>query len=459
MGSDSDSVVKQINRINNSVNNNRRGKTGGGPIRTSQVRQKSKGYGKNPGPSKTVVRPQELSRIAISGTRNYRKSNSRRKSASGRRRKSWISPIALIMAGVIAVAAVGGGVGYAIWYNSFTEVTLADYTTVALSGFNHYGQAELSFNGDAEYTDFFKTVTASLDKTSNLGNGDELLVSFAYDEAVAKENKLRINASSEAIVVGGLEEATIINKDVLFSAMDLQLTGISPCIKPEVTNTTENEKDFLYNVTYVIQDEGAIYSSGDEIVIEAQVDTSQINIERGFLLDLSDEDYQTTVIVPDGDAYFTDSTQVTDSMLAELEQEGFKLISKADAKEYGLRIFQQEAHLQPVFVGNTTTFKWANPYVISAYFHSVTESGKLVPESHANDVQIVYGATLTQQDGQSCQAEMVVQFVNLKTLADGSIDLNLSSGRIVSASYRNSNIKNLVSGGDDGVYHTTKLTE
>ena len=74
-----------------------------------------------------------------------------------------------------------------------------------------------------------------------------------------------------------------------------------------------------------------------------------------------------------------------------------------------------------------------------------------------NDLKVVYEATLTQPDGQACNAEVVVQYTDLKELADGSIDFALDSGKIIGASIRNTNIKNMVYDTDDGNYISTKL--
>ena len=96
--------------------------------------------------------------------------------------------------------------------------------------------------------------------------------------------------------------------------------------------------------------------------------------------------------------------------------------------------------------------------MISAYFHSVTPEGLEQIENHANDVQIVYGVTITQDDGKSCLAEVVVQFTNIVRHADGTVELTPDMGRIVSATYKDKNIKKLVSVDSNENYDTVKLT-
>ena len=56
-------------------------------------------------------------------------------------------------------------------------------------------------------------------------------------------------------------------------------------------------------------------------------------------------------------------------------------------------------------------------------------------------------------------AEIVVQFTNIIEHADGTLELTPDMGRIVSATYRDKNVKKLVSIDSNENYNTTKLTE
>lgn len=364
--------------------------------------------------------------------------------------------ILLTVVCVLIAGALAGFIGYRLWYNSFTDISLAEYTSITLSGYDTHGTAQLDIIGETEYASFFRTVDAKLSAEENLSNGDELSVSYTYDEQAAKDNKLRINAADAVFTVEGLTPQTVINKELVFSGLDVSFEGISPCISMTIANTST--EPVASEVEFTVESDSRVFESGEEIKVSAAIPEEYLN-DPAYRVDMGTDDYTETFTAPETDEYLSDPDVITEEMLTQLENAGYDLISKSDAKEYGLRIFQQEAHLKPVFVGNTTTFKWSSPYVISAYFHSVTESGRQIIENHANDVQIVYGVTLSQQDGTSCQAEMVIQFADIVLKQDGTVDLNLDSGRIVSASYRNSNIKSLVDNDGDGSYVTTKLTE
>jgi len=388
-------------------------------------------------------------------------SRKKSKSRKRRRRRGGIdlfgkSPVAVIAAAAAVLLFAIGGVSYAIWYNSFTEVKLSECSNVTLTGYDEFGEAQLDIVGDDEHSQFFDTVSASLNLSENLSNGDELVITYDYDKDLAKDSKLRIDDSSATVIVSGLIESKHISHDELFSGLKVNFEGTAPCISINIENTASQAP--ISDIVYTAVGDKSFYDGGDEITICAQI-PDEILSDHAYSFDLSENDYYETVSVPYGDRYFTDASQVSDEILSELEKVGFDLISQSDAKEYGLRIFQGEAKLKPVFVGNSTTFKWANPYVISAYFHSVTEEGKALLESHANDVQIVYGVTLTQADGTSVLTEMVIQFIDLLAHEDGTIDNGSESGRIVSVSYKDSNIKSLVNDEGNGTYITTKITD
>jgi hypothetical protein len=114
-----------------------------------------------------------------------------------------------------------------------------------------------------------------------------------------------------------------------------------------------------------------------------------------------------------------------------------------DANQYGLRIFS-EAGCMPIWIGKKTTFEWRNPYVISAYFNSAKEHALATAGEYMNDIKIVYGVTLTQADGVCCDAEIVVRFNGIMEKADGTIDLALETGSMISASHKDKFIKDIV---------------
>ncbi len=76
---------------------------------------------------------------------------------------------------------------------------------------------------------------------------------------------------------------------------------------------------------------------------------------------------------------------------------------------------------------------------------------------HYNDVKIVYDTAISQNDGETVPAEAVVIFRNLIKKEDGSIEVNLDEGQIISVSRRDDQIKKLVRCTDDDTYVAVKF--
>ena len=341
-----------------------------------------------------------------------------------------------------------------LWHFSFTKIALSDYLQVDFSGYDTHGVAEVHMDVGPGSPDFWSAVETDVDKSENLKNGDEITVSFAFDEEAAKESKLKVDGTEIVVTVEGLDERTLIDADRLFSGLAVTQNGLSPRVSLTVENASEDE--FVSQISYEIDSDKSFYADGEEVAITALIpeELAQAD-EYDFELGESGNTHIHTVSEPD--SYVMDSSFITADVLKKLEDDGMQILLDSDANEYGLRIFQQEAHMKAVFVGNRTTFKWTGAYVISAYFHSVTEAGIQFIENHTNDVQVVYGVTITQQDGSKAFVEAVVQFTNIILRADGTVDLSESPGRLVSCTYKDKNVKSLVSGANDVNYDTVKL--
>ena len=71
----------------------------------------------------------------------------------------------------------------------------------------------------------------------------------------------------------------------------------------------------------------------------------------------------------------------------------------------------------------------------------------------------MYGVTLTQANGVGCSAEIVVRFNGLIEKADGTIDLALDSGTMISASHKDKYIKDIVHNAyADEQYHSERIS-
>ena len=363
------------------------------------------------------------------------------------KRITIIGSVVILIMGILAAV-------YLLWYRSYTEIDLTQQTAVVFSGYDSMGMAQVVKEPDTGSPEFWDSVTASLDRDSGLSNGEEIMLTFTYDESLAKENKIRVTADKAQVRVTGLEPMREITCNELFGSLNLVYSGMSPEVTVDLVNLSED--DFIKNVAFYIEDEQPCYASGDIVRVTAAVDEAAA-LELGIRLYPGTDGYTLSYTIPEGDSYLTAGSQLSSDDLKKLADQGLKYFTDQTAKEYGLRIYTAAGTMY-YFVNSDTTFTWQNPRALSAYFHTAKKDALLKADNYVNYLQICYEATLYQRcDGAAVQAEIIVQFDDLTKDADGNVNLNLESGRIVSASFKDSDIKKVINSGEDE-YDTEKLS-
>ena len=344
--------------------------------------------------------------------------------------------------------------GITIYKNiTLTKIDLREYTTLTYTGYNSRGTLHAEVKGDGLNKDFFDTVKIDISPNGNLSNGQEVILTYSYDEKMAKEQKLWISGTEKTVNMHGLPEATTISCEELFRNAKVTWEGISPEVAVTIENTSTD--DFLKTVQFLPTDEKEYYAKGDVITLEAVFDKEQA-VKRGYVIESGADGYKKEIVIDNVDEYITDASELTSDQIRQLEDNARGLFG--DANEFGLRIFC-EAHLMPSYENGNTTFRWTNPRLISVYFNVLTDQsyfGQL--GVHMNDVKLVYDAPITQSDGVTASTEAVVRYDNLIRRADGTIELNLESGRIISASGSDRNIKKMVNNQEEEEYTSTKLS-
>lgn len=357
-----------------------------------------------------------------------------------------IITIWIVIAGLFAA-------GFFIYMNSTRiKINLSEYASLAYSGYDTRGTLFVELNDDGAYEDFFKSVSIDISPNTTLSNGDEVLITYTYDKKIAKELKLWVKGTRQVITMHGLPQATHLTVDKLFANASITWEGISP----EVAVTVENisQDDFLKTVTFEIADDKTYFAKGDTVTIEAIFDNQKAEAE-GYVIEAGEDGYRKEVVIDDVDEYLLDASELTSEQIKQLDAHARTLFG--DANEYGLRIFC-EAHLIPVYVNGKSTFQWTSPNLISIYFNVMTDESHFgEKEIHINDIKFVYDAAITQSDGVTSGAEAVVRFDSLIKHPDGTIDLNIDSGKIISASGSDRNIKKLVGNQGEEEYTSTKI--
>lgn len=363
-----------------------------------------------------------------------------------RRRKRRISrktELRIKIASFIIVCLVGAGIG--IWYfTNSTIYSLAAVTKISLVGYDSKGYVKAEID-DSSLTEeevalkeVLDTVEIDFSKEDNLSNGEQIEIIYTYDEALAEELDVKISEAKTTFTVENLPQAEEITLENLFEDVEIQFEGTSPALTAEVVNNSVHP--YIQTMDFTIRSPKEFYKKGDVIVVDAIFD-EQDAIDYRYAVEKGADGYSMEYPIENIDSYLMDYEKITDEMLDTLIQAGTECFT--DANEYGLRIFS-EANRMPIWINKKTTFEWRNPYVISAYFNVAKENAMATAGEFMNDIKIVYGVTLMQADGVNCDAEIVVRFNGIMEKADGSIDLALDSGSMISASHKDKFIKDIV---------------
>lgn len=334
--------------------------------------------------------------------------------------------------------------------NSKIPVDLNERTHITLTGFNGDGVLSASLDVDDAYSEFYDTVDIEFSRSSGLSNGDEITISYTYDKEVAKALGLKITVSDMHYTVANLIDPVEVSKEEMFEGVGVNFEGIAPMV--EATLTTE-ANEFSDIISYEIVGDRQYYDEGDTVQVRAVFEEEDL-AERDCVAEVPSEECIKEYTVEGVDRYITDIDDITDEMIASFKQEALTLFT--DANEYGMRIFC-DAGLVPVYINKKTTFVWNSPNYISSYLNVLKEENLGKTGAHVNDIKLCYEAVISQADGKACKAEVVVRFQNIIKRSDGTIELNLESGDIISADRRDSHIKAIVNNASDDDYESEKL--
>lgn len=348
-----------------------------------------------------------------------------------------------IKIGLFFVCVAAGMAGLFFCLNR-EDVKLSELTKISLVGYDSEGwiKAELDASAAEEeipqLQQVLDTVVMEFSQEENLSNGDTVEITYIYDEELAKELDIKLGAEPSVLTVENLPQADVITLEDLFADVELVMEGTAPALTVTVENKSEHP--YIKTMDFVIRDAKDFYAKGDTVIVDA-VFSEEDAIAYRYAVEKGEDGYSKSYSLDGIDSYLTSAQQLSEEARDTLIEEGTKCF--VDANEYGLRIFS-EAGCMPIWVNKKTTFTWQNPYVISMYFNTATEDAIGDTGIMVNDVKIVYGVTLTQADGVSCDAEIVVRFDGLIEKADGTIDLSLDSGTMISASHKDKFIKDIV---------------
>ncbi len=365
-----------------------------------------------------------------------------------RRIRIMITVISMILIAAAAFVMFTTSLPYEQW-------NLSQFYNVTYSGYNNNGAVVLTKNGaaiesafdklkkdyrshvlhrhkvkDEDYEDFLNSLQATVDANGPFSNGSTVPISYQYDEKLAEKLMVEITGISQTVTVSGLPTVSVLTKEDLFGYLQVTFEGISPEIKVRITNSSPIP--FVQDMQFLPVEEKPCYANGDVITVRAVFDEEEA-LKQNYVVDVPPEECWMSYTASSSEAYLTSPEQLTADLLKNAETNG--LFAFDNANEFGVRIYC-EANLVPVYIDKMATFEWLPPSARSIYFKTVKPDRIGVNGNYMNELDVVYDAKMIQADGVSCSCYAVVRYTNLIQRADGSIDIDFSNPKIVSADYK-----------------------
>ncbi|MCR5357896.1 MAG: hypothetical protein K6E63_10900 [Lachnospiraceae bacterium] len=383
----------------------------------------------------------------------------------------------LIILLIPLIVAIGGAAVYvAVNATEGDTLDLSDYFEISYEGFNNSGTVSIKRDDesllndvrvimaarreavikdkkvtDDDFLRFAAGIEAMPDKDGSLKNGDEIAISYLFDEELSRRLKINVNSSEAVYTVSGLSNAMPLTVDDLFRDIKVSFEGTSPDIKMTIYNNSTNPLIRMLNFAPVEEKER--YALGDVVSIRCFFNDGE-RLHDNYYIDARSEDCVRDYTVEGCGKYVTYASELPDSAVKQAVKEGLRAF--VDANEYGVRVFC-EAHLVPVYINQQATFRYLSPNIEEIYFKSVDpgEAGK--SGNDYNELDLIYKVQITQADGVTCPCHAVVRFSNFKLSSDGILAYDMTEPTIMSVSYNHSSIiKNVITKYEDS-YSIEKL--
>lgn len=342
-------------------------------------------------------------------------------------------------------------------YNNNGAVVLTKNTQAIDSAFadakKEYRQHVLHIQSveDKDYEAFRDSLQANVLSNGPFSNGSKVTIEMEYDRELAKKLNVEITNARMNVTVSGLPTVSVLTKEDLFGNLKVSFDGISP----EITLTIINDSPIPYvkNMEFVPVTQKQFFANGETVTIQAVFDEADA-LANHYVVDVPKEQCTMDYVATASESYVTNPDQLSDELLNTAVANG--LLAFTDANEYGVRIYC-EANLVPVYVNKMATFKWVSQTPRSVYFKAVKENSVALNGNYANELDVVYDALMTQANGVSCTCYAVVRYTNLLMKSDGTVEIDLTNPKIVSADYKLDSIHKAVVTMRESDFNITKL--
>lgn len=305
------------------------------------------------------------------------------------------------------------------------KINLNDYVTVEFNGYDTVGTARIVYDEDGltsavakalkisekdlenieDFSDLFSgdyltkmeelytcldLYDASLDKSSDLSNGDTVTLTFECDNETAKEHNIVFEGQDVVYTVEGLGAITVIDA---FADLSVSFTGVGPNGRAEYEYTGDTSVIDTYNFNF---DNAYNLKNGDTVTVSLNINENSL-LSSGYKV----KELTRTYTVEGLDEYVAAYSDLTEDFLEYTKTEAQDMISAYVAKQYN-----DECSLGEMEYAG---YIFYTPKEDAGYF------------SNYNDLYVLYRGVVAHAEGefQNTMVYFPVHFYNILSGEDG----------------------------------------
>ena len=298
-------------------------------------------------------------------------------------------------------------------------IDLKSYIEVEFDGYDTMGTAKVELNYDDFYAatlkamgkteksasdrakgkalDLYEEISLTVDKSSELSNGDTITIDADYDEDKVKEANVIIKFDSYEVEVEGLDSVKEVD---IFDSVELKFSGLDGDASVDVKNTS---KDSHVKDLWISASPSYNLSVGDEITLSIDEYYQTFYLENyGIKIKETTKEY--TVTKDDVDTYITKIEDINDEMMATVKDNAVEEIKSSYSY---------------------SSNKLSNIEYAGAYLVYTKEDYKA---NTYNELYAVYTATITfnDKDLKPATIYLPVKMGSVINRSDGKQELNTS---------------------------------
>ncbi|MBO4395836.1 MAG: hypothetical protein J5819_05775, partial [Eubacterium sp.] len=267
--------------------------------------------------------------------------------------------------------------------------------------------------GEIDLEDIMNIYTAmnsihvNLDKNSNLSNGDTITITYSFDEEKAKEVNAEFVGEPMTQTVSGLDEIQMVDP---FEHINVTFEGTAP--NAYISWTSEGNEEWMSGIYFEVDRQDNL-NVGDEVTMSVVgYDENEFSERYGVKLSTTSKTYT----VENVDAYITDNS-------TELEPDALDMMRTA-TEGYISEYFGDSSRNDAIKLDNLKFegyYLLTNVDITTWYGH--------------NKVYIIYSGKVSSKEKpkqfKPTTVYFPVEYDDLKKLADGSYDIDVTYKRIL----------------------------